>query len=110
MRFQVEAKRSEAIRISLIDEDNKEKGHAFLFLIKNDLHQKPYSLLEDVFVEENFRGQGIGKQLVEKAIQEAKNKGCYKIIGTSRNAREKVHKFYKHLGFDQYGVEFRMNL
>lgn len=110
MRFNLKTKEAKAIRISLVNDENKEMGRAFIFLITNDLHEKSYALLEDVFVYEEFRGQGLGQKIVQKAVEEAKNNGCYKIIGTSRNSREKVHQFYKKLGFEQYGQEFRMNL
>ena len=110
MNFKLESKRSEAIRISLQNETGNEIGRASIYLICNDLHDKAYALLEDVFVNEEHRGKGFGKQLVEKAVQEAKRLGCYKLVGTSRESRIKVHAFYKQLGFEQYGFEFRMNL
>jgi len=89
---------------------DKKNGRIYLYLIKNDLHEKPYGLLEDLFVEESYRGSGLGRQLVQTAIEEAKKLGCYKLIGTSRNSRDEVHGFYKKLGFEEYGKEFRMNL
>jgi GNAT superfamily N-acetyltransferase len=85
-------------------------GRAFLFLIYNDLHSKPYGLLEDVFVEEEYRGKGIGKELVKKVIEKAKEFGCYKLIATSRFGRENVHQLYENLGFKKWGYEFRMDL
>jgi GNAT superfamily N-acetyltransferase len=85
-------------------------GRAFLFLIYNDLHSKPYGLLEDVFVEEEYRGKGIGKELVKKVIEKAKELGCYKLIATSRFGRENVHQLYENLGFKKWGYEFRMDL
>jgi len=90
--------------------DGKVAGRAFLFLIYNDLHPKPYGLLEDVFVEEEFRGQGIGKSLVKAVIEKAKEAGCYKLIATSRFERENVHKLYESLGFKKWGIEFRIDL
>jgi GNAT superfamily N-acetyltransferase len=85
-------------------------GRAFLFLIYNDLHPKPYGLLEDVFVEEKYRGKGIGKELVQRVIEKAKELGCYKLIATSRFERENVHQLYENLGFKKWGYEFRMDL
>ncbi len=89
--------------------DGKTVGRAYLFIIKNDLHQKPYGLLEDVFVEENYRGQGIGKKLVNSVILKAKELGCYKLIATSRLEREYVHKLYESLGLQKWGYEFRID-
>lgn len=89
--------------------DKKVIGRTYLYLIKNDLHSEHYGLLEDVFVEEKFRGQGIGKKLVEMVIEKARELGCYKLIATSRFERENVHKFYEKLGFQKYGYEFRID-
>ena len=89
--------------------DEKIVGRALLFLIYNELHPEPYGLLEDVFVEEEYRGQGIGKDLVKRAIEKAKELGCYKLIATSRFERVNVHKLYEDLGFTKWGFEFRMN-
>jgi len=101
--------KASAVRLS-VREGETEIARAFLYLINNNLHDKPYGLLEDVFVQEAFRSQGYGKKIVQAAIAEAKKRGCYKLIGTSRYEREKVHQFYQELGFNDYGKEFRMDL
>ena len=44
-----------------IKENNLEIARANIYLIYNNLHNKPYSLLEDVFVNELFRGKGYGE-------------------------------------------------
>lgn len=100
---------SVAIKISLIEEE-KEIGRAFLYIIKNDLHQSPYGLMEDVFVEESERRRGLGKELIDLVVNEAKKQGCYKLVATSRTEREKVHELYKKFGFQEHGKEFRMQL
>ena len=84
-------------------------GRAYLVLVQNELHPEPYALLEDVFVKEEYRGRGIGKEIVRKAIEKARELGCYKIIATSRFEREKVHRFYESLGFKKWGFEFRID-
>lgn len=84
-------------------------GRAYVYAIYNGLHEEPYALLEDVFVEPGYRGKGIGSQLVKEAIKEARQMGCYKMIGTSRHGRADVHAWYKDLGFADYGIEFRMD-
>jgi len=91
-----------------IEKDGVEVARATLYLMYNDLHKRPFGLLEDVFVEKDFRGQGFGTQLVQKVLDDARTR-CYKLLATSRYAREKVHKWYVDLGFEDYGKEFRMN-
>jgi GNAT superfamily N-acetyltransferase len=85
-------------------------ARAYVYIIKNDLHEEPYAFLEDVYVNENNRGSGYGTQIVEEAIELARSLKCSKIIGTSRHERHLVHTFYQRLGFKNYGIEFRMDL
>jgi len=93
-----------------VEQGGKEVAHAYLYFMHNDLHETPFGLMEDVFVEEALRGQGVGTILVDQVIEAAKAEGCYKLIATSRASRPKVHDLYQRLGFEQYGIEFRMNL
>lgn len=92
------------------NDNGKTVGWALLYIIQNDRHDEPYGLLENVFVEKEFRSKGIGRQLVEMAIAEAKSRGCYKLLGTSRHSNTAAHKFYEKFGFQNWGVEFRMDL
>jgi len=102
-------KNSYAVRISIVQR-NKEAGSAYLYVLTNDLHKKPFGFIENVYVSEAHRGKGIGTKLVKAVIEEAKKANCYKIIGTSRNTSEKVHRFYDKLGFKRHGIEFRIDL
>lgn len=98
-----------AVKITA-EEDGKTIGRAFLYVLKNDLHSEPFGFLEDVFVQESHRKHGIGSQLVQMAIKEAKVQGCYKLVGNSRLSKENVHAFYEKLGLKKHGYEFRINL
>ncbi|MCC6002773.1 MAG: GNAT family N-acetyltransferase [Thermofilum sp.] len=89
--------------------DGEEVAHCYIYLVKNDLHDKPYALLEDVYVEEAHRGKGIGRRLVLEAIELAKRQNCYKMIATSRFGREALHEWYEKLGFRRHGLEFRID-
>lgn len=109
-KIEVKEGESKYYKICITDDSGNEVGRCFIFLIKNELHEEPYALLEDVFVNENYRSRGIGTELVKKAINLAKEKNCYKIIATSRFEREYVHKWYEKLGFKKFGYEFRMDL
>ncbi len=92
------------------NQDGKIIGWAQLYIISNERHDEPYAFLENLYIEEEYRKQGLGTQLVQAAIEESKKRNCYKIIGTSRTFKEGVHKFYLKNGFTNWGYEFRMNL
>lgn len=87
----------------------REVGRAILYILRNELHERPFGLMEDVFVQEGFRGSGIGSDLVKDVIERAKSEGCYKLICTSRHSKPRVHELYERLGFEDHGKEFRVD-
>jgi GNAT superfamily N-acetyltransferase len=99
---------AEGIRFS-VSVDDVEVARAYLYLMHNDLHGEPFGLMEDVFVDESQRGEGLGTRLVNEVIAAAKENKCYKLIATSRDSRPKVHELYRRLGFSDHGREFRIN-
>jgi len=94
----------------IAEENGRSVGRAYLYLINNSLHEKPYGLLEDMLVEEEYRGKGIGRQLMEAVISEAKERGCYKLVAQSRHSRTEAHSFYEKNGFKDHGKNFRIDL
>lgn len=110
MEIKKEIKRDAyAVKIT-IEEDGKVVARSFVYVMFNDLHKEPFAFLEDVFVEEAFRGKKYGTKLTELAVEEAKAQGCYKIIFTTRHLKPEVQEWYTKLGFKNWGTEFRMDL
>lgn len=99
---------AQGLRFS-VSSDGAELARAYLYLMHNDLHQEPFGLMEDVFVDESQRGSGLGTRMVHEIVAAAREAGCYKLIATSRDSRPKVHELYRRLGFSDHGREFRMN-
>ena len=55
--------------------------------------------IEDVVVDESYRGKGIGKDLMKCAIDFARSKGARSVDLTSRPDRVAANKLYQDLGF-----------
>jgi ribosomal protein S18 acetylase RimI-like enzyme len=55
--------------------------------------------IEDVVVDEQFRGLGVGEQLTMAAVGEARHRGARSIDLTSRPSREAANSMYQKLGF-----------
>jgi ribosomal protein S18 acetylase RimI-like enzyme len=55
--------------------------------------------IEDVVVDEAYRGKGIGKELMKSAIEYARFKGARSVDLTSRPDRVAANKLYQDLGF-----------
>ena len=87
--------------ITLVSVDNNTiSGVASLHII-NKL-TRTLGLIEDVAVNENYRGKGIGKKLVQKLIGLASDKKCDKIV---LNSSEKNSSFYKKIGFEKNQIQ-----
>ncbi|MCK1650465.1 GNAT family N-acetyltransferase [Bradyrhizobium sp. 149] len=56
-------------------------------------------LLEDVRVASDCRSRGIGEQLVQWAVTEAKARGCNLVELLTHQSRVDAQRFYKRLGF-----------
>ncbi|MDA8807448.1 MAG: GNAT family N-acetyltransferase [Flavobacteriaceae bacterium] len=87
--------------ITLVSVDsNTITGVASLHIIKK--LTRTLGLIEDVAVNENYRGKGIGKKLVEKLIGIASEKSCDKTV---LNSSEKNSEFYEKIGFEKNEIQ-----
>lgn len=55
--------------------------------------------IEDVVVDQDARGQGVGTALTMAAIDQAQAQGARSIDLTSRTSRVAANRLYQHLGF-----------
>lgn len=68
--------------------------------------------IEDVVVDQRYRGRGIGRQLVQAAVEYVRGNGCRSTIYlTSNPSRTAARALYRSEGFEEYdtGV-FRMTV
>ena len=70
-------------------------GVASLYVIEK--LTRMMGLIEDVAVDSNQRGKGIGKKLIENLIEQSKETGCDKTILSSS---KKNVPFYEKIGFN----------
>ncbi|MEU1890543.1 GNAT family N-acetyltransferase [Streptomyces pristinaespiralis] len=68
------------------------------------------SIIEAVRVHSSERGQGLGRQLIEWAIEESRQQNCRLVQLTSDAARTDAHRFYEQLGFTGSHVGFKLPL
>ncbi|MGO4109477.1 GNAT family N-acetyltransferase [Paenibacillus sp. YAF4_2] len=70
----------------------------------------PFLVIENVIVSSDYRGQGVGKQLMLHLEQVARERGCSYIIFVSSGYREKAHQFYRTLGYSSDNQGFKKQL
>jgi ribosomal protein S18 acetylase RimI-like enzyme len=67
--------------------------------------------IEDVVVDVEARGQGVGALLTEAAVERARDGGAKSVGLTSRPSREAANRLYRRLGFEQRETNvFRLRL
>jgi ribosomal protein S18 acetylase RimI-like enzyme len=61
----------------------------------------PRAFIDDVVVDERYRGQGIGEALVRSALDHARRLKASTVDLTSRPAREAANRLYRRIGFQK---------
>jgi ribosomal protein S18 acetylase RimI-like enzyme len=57
--------------------------------------------IEDVVVDGNWRGQGIGEALTQACLGFAKQAGCPQVMLTCNPGRTAANRLYQRMGFEQ---------
>lgn len=87
--------------IFVYEEDNKILGMATLLIEQKFIHSgSRVGHIEDVVVSKNHRKSGIGKKLVDKCVEVAKYRQCYKTI---LDCDDNLLVFYTKMGFRRAG-------
>lgn len=83
----------------------------FALLIMDNLGHlgKPSAVVEDVAVRPDRQGQGIGKRMIEYAMDESRKAACYKLTLSADLRRTAAHAFYESLGFQRHGYSYKID-
>jgi glucosamine-phosphate N-acetyltransferase len=75
--------------------------------IKNSLWQQDYvGYIDELIVDKQRRGKGIGSELLQSIINVAKERGCRRAELDSAFDRAKAHEFYQKNGFENRAFLF----
>lgn len=86
-------------------------GTFTLLVMENIAHGGARSaVIEAVAVAASAQGRGIGRAMMEAALDLARAKGCYKASLSTRMSRERAHAFYEGLGFARHGYSYAIQL
>lgn len=80
---------------------NQAVGMATCFVNFSTFKATPYTNVHDIIVLEKYRGQGIGRALLEDVIVRAYQNNHCKVTLEVRDDNLVAQKLYKDLGFDQ---------
>ncbi|MDI9871491.1 GNAT family N-acetyltransferase [Flectobacillus roseus] len=94
-------------KVYVAEQEHQVVGTFALLIMDNLAHRgTPSGIVEDVAVQENLQGKGIGRQMMKYAMQVCSEAGCYKLVLSSNQKRVEAHAFYESLGFDKHGFSF----
>lgn len=98
-------------RLMVAEQDGKVIG-TFQLTIIPGLSRRGASraLVEAVRIHADARGAGLGTQLFEWVIAEARQLGCAVLQLTSDATRVDAHRFYERLGFEASHIGFKLML
>lgn len=88
---------SDASRVLLAIEDGTVYGCLTLILFRIPTGVRAW--IEDVIVDTEARGKGVGALLSEHAIELSKEAGAVTVDLTSRPSREAANRLYQRIGF-----------
>ena len=84
-------------------------GTFALLIMDNLAHGGAASgIVEDVAVDPQAQGKGIGAAMMNHAREVCRDKGCYKLVLSSNQTRQSAHDFYAAIGFEKHGYSFRV--
>ena len=89
---------SEASHLLMAEHDGQFCGSLTLAVFKIPTGTRAW--IEDVVVNEDARGKGVGRLLSEHALGLATQRGAKTVDLTSRPSREAANALYKKLGFE----------
>ncbi|MDR1531651.1 MAG: GNAT family N-acetyltransferase [Clostridiales bacterium] len=92
---------NENIKYFIAKDNDKIIGSCYIIIIPNlTFNGKSIGYIENVITDEKYRRKGIGKKIMEMAINYAKEENCYKVVLQSGIKRTTAHKFYEAIGFN----------
>ena len=89
------------------DHDGVAIGVALVTIRNVVRYARPVAELDELFVLEEYRKQGIGKKLMRAVEQKATELHCQRIYLESHADRKPAHAFYEALGYTNYESCFK---
>jgi GNAT superfamily N-acetyltransferase len=66
--------------------------------------------IESVRIARSLRGRGLGKQMIEWAVDRFRERGCIMAQLASMSTRTDAHRFYEQMGWNKSHAGFKLKL
>lgn len=88
------------------DEGKLVGAYSLLVMDKLTKRGRRVGVVDDVGVSPEQQGKGIGRAMMEHAMEECRTAGCYKMMLSSNLKRTEAHVSYERQGFERHGYSF----
>jgi ribosomal protein S18 acetylase RimI-like enzyme len=102
--------RHEDAEIFVAELDGRVAGAASLWFRPRLNWTTPQAWIPDLYVEPDFRRQGAARALLDACADEARRRGCHRLVLESGHARTEAHGLYESYGFEHYGRAYLLEL
>jgi GNAT superfamily N-acetyltransferase len=94
------ASRPDDVVLVAVDADDSAIGWIHVAMLAL-LEHSDYASINGLVVDESERGAGIGQALVAAGEAWARRQGATEITVRSRSTRERAHRFYERIGYEE---------
>jgi ribosomal protein S18 acetylase RimI-like enzyme len=70
----------------------------------------PQAWIPDLYVEPAFRRRGAARALLDACVEEARRRGCHRLVLESGHHRAEAHQLYEQYGFQHYARAYALDL
>lgn len=91
----------------VMENENKVVAILIMYIRTKLTRAKREAYVESIIVDEKYRNNGIGKKMLQHAIDYAKSLDCEVIDLSCVISNEKGQKFYEEMGFKKHSFKYR---
>ena len=85
-------------------------GFTHVVLHPNTWNTTDCCYLEDLFVDESVRGQGLGRKLIEHVYEFAAKQGCNRVYWTTQESNKTARRLYDNIATKTDMCQYRKDL
>lgn len=106
MTFDEALQSPELITLFMVKKEEKVIGFANLMTIFSIWSHGKALILDDLYIKEEFRGNGVGRFVMQYIEQYGKDHGFKRLQFQSEYSNPEAHKFYSKLGYISESMSF----
>jgi ribosomal protein S18 acetylase RimI-like enzyme len=97
--------RDPAHLVLVAEEDGRVVGYVNANFRPQLHHLAPVGTIDELVVDEGFRGRRIGERLVEAVLEEGRRRGADVVEVATHERRERARAFYRRCGFEATSIK-----